>query len=125
MSLISSINLSNLPELFGKKTETPKEFLTNKLGGLDKAGGASVFASPASSGAGSASFSNLLEGAVRDVDATMRNAETEQKKVLTGESTNLHQSMIAMQEASTAFSLMVEVRNKLVESYQELMRMQI
>jgi len=38
---------------------------------------------------------------------------------------NLHQAMISMQEASVSFSLMVEVRNKLVESYQELMRMQI
>jgi flagellar hook-basal body complex protein FliE len=35
----------------------------------------------------------------------------------------LHQSVIAMQEASVAFNLMVQVRNKLVESYQELMRM--
>jgi flagellar hook-basal body complex protein FliE len=33
--------------------------------------------------------------------------------------------MIAMQEASVAFSLMVEVRNKLVEGYQEIMRMQV
>ena len=40
-------------------------------------------------------------------------------------STNLHQAMISMQEASVAFTLMVEVRNKLVESYQELMRMQV
>jgi flagellar hook-basal body complex protein FliE len=33
--------------------------------------------------------------------------------------------VIAMQEASVAFTMMVEVRNKLVESYQELMRMQV
>jgi len=33
--------------------------------------------------------------------------------------------MIAMQEANVSFQLMVEVRNKLLESYQELMRMQI
>ena len=39
--------------------------------------------------------------------------------------TAAHKSVIAMQEASVAFSLMVEVRNKLVESYQELMRMQV
>jgi len=37
----------------------------------------------------------------------------------------LHQSVIAMQEASLSFSLMVEVRNKVVESYQELMRMPV
>ena len=43
----------------------------------------------------------------------------------TGETNNLHQAMIAMQEASVAFSLMVEMRNKLVEGYQEVMRMQV
>jgi flagellar hook-basal body complex protein FliE len=42
-----------------------------------------------------------------------------------GDTDQLHQSVIAMQEAGVAFSMMVEVRNKLVESYQELMRMQV
>lgn len=37
----------------------------------------------------------------------------------------LHQVMIANEESSIAFQLMVEVRNKLLESYQELMRMQV
>lgn len=74
---------------------------------------------------GKAEFSNLLERAVAGVDSKMQTAAAEQGKVLTGETNNLHQAMIAMQEASVAFSLMVEVRNKLVESYQELMRMQV
>ena len=55
----------------------------------------------------------------------MRISDVERQKVLTGEANNLHQATIAAQEASVAFSLMVEVRNKLVESYQELMRMQV
>ena len=55
----------------------------------------------------------------------MQTAETEKAKVLTGETSNVHQAMIAVQESSVAFSLMVEVRNKLVDSYQELMRMQV
>ena len=55
----------------------------------------------------------------------MRSGEVEQGKLLTGETTNLHQSMIAMQEANLSFSLMVQVRNKLVDSYQELMKMQV
>lgn len=71
------------------------------------------------------SFSGLLDTAVAEVDGKMRQAAAEQTKVLTGETNNLHQAMIAMQEAGTAFSLMVEVRNKLVESYQEIMRMQV
>jgi flagellar hook-basal body complex protein FliE len=61
-------------------------------------------------------------GAVND---KLQSADLEKTKVITGEATNLHQAVIAMQEAGVAFSLMVEVRNKLVESYQELMRMQV
>jgi flagellar hook-basal body complex protein FliE len=71
------------------------------------------------------SFSNVIDRAVQEVDGKMKAASAEQARVLTGETNNLHQAMISMQEASVAFSLMVEVRNKLVESYQELMRMQI
>ena len=45
--------------------------------------------------------------------------------LLSGKNVSLHQAMISMEEASVSFSLMVEVRNKLLDSYQELMRMQI
>jgi flagellar hook-basal body complex protein FliE len=70
-------------------------------------------------------FSNFIERAIGEVDAKLQAADAEKAKVLTGETNNLHQAVIAMQEASVAFSLMVEVRNKLVESYQELMRIQV
>ena len=89
-------------------------------------GGAGGVGKPdAASGAGQGGFANFLTQAVAEVDGKMRAAGIEQTKVLTGESTNLHQAMIAMQEANVAFTLMVEVRNKLVESYQEVMRMQV
>jgi flagellar hook-basal body complex protein FliE len=71
------------------------------------------------------SFGSILDHMVGEVDKKMAVGDAEQAKVLSGESTNLHQAMISMQEAGVAFSLMVEVRNKMVESYQELMRMQV
>lgn len=70
-------------------------------------------------------FGRLLDGLVATVDTKQDAAQAITKRVLLGESDQLHQSVIAMQEASVAFTLMVEVRNKLVESYQELMRMQV
>jgi len=70
-------------------------------------------------------FSTFLNKAVTEVEGKMRSAEVEKQKVLTGETNNLHQATIASSEAGIAFSLMVEVRNKLVESYQEIMRMQV
>lgn len=70
-------------------------------------------------------FGHMLDGLVGAVDAKQDAAQAATRKVLMGDSDQLHQSVIAMQEASVAFSMMVEVRNKLVESYQELMRMQV
>lgn len=88
-------------------------------------GAAAAHAIPHLGGTGGASFGSILDNFVGDVNTKMQAGEAAQGKVLSGESTNLHQAMISMQEASTAFSLMVEVRNKMVDSYQELMRMQV
>ncbi len=90
---------------------------------LDSSRVAKPDASAAASG--SPKFSNFLEGAIAEVNGKMQAADAEKTKLFTGETNNLHQAMISMQEASVAFSLMVEVRNKLVESYQEIMRMQV
>ena len=70
-------------------------------------------------------FGTLLDGLGSSGDAKQAAAQVQTTQVLMGDSGQLHQSVIAMQEASVAFSLMVQVRNKLVESYQELMRMQV
>ncbi len=69
-------------------------------------------------------FGTMLDGLVATVDSKQSVAQAMTRKVLMGDTDQLHQSVIAMQEAGVAFSMMVEVRNKLVESYQELMRMQ-
>ena len=70
-------------------------------------------------------FGQVLDGLVSTVETKSAAAQEATRKVLLGDSDQLHQSVIAMQEASVAFTMMVEVRNKLVESYQELMRMQV
>ena len=70
-------------------------------------------------------FGKMLDGLVSMVDGKQVQADAIANQVMLGDSGQLHQSVIAMQEASTALSLMVTVRNKLVESYQELMRMQV
>src|SRR5215204_4871829 len=70
-------------------------------------------------------FGQMLDGLVGTVESKSAAAQAATRKVLLGDSDQLHQSVIAMQEASVAFTMMVEVRNKLVESYQELMRMQV
>ena len=70
-------------------------------------------------------FSNLLKKLVQDVSTKQAEAGQAMQGVLAGEEIPLHQAVIAAEEAGLSFELMVEVRNKLLESYQELMRMQV
>lgn len=71
------------------------------------------------------SFDNVLGDLVRDVNAKQIEAGRNVRGMLAGEEIPLHRVMIASEEASVSFQLMVEVRNKLLEAYQELMRMQV
>ena len=60
-----------------------------------------------------------------EVNAKQGVADAAVSGLLNGENASLHQTMISMEEASVSFQLMVEVRNRLLESYQEIMRMQL
>ena len=71
------------------------------------------------------SFKNLLGDFVQDVNAKQAAAGDAVNGLLSGKNVSLHQAMISMEEASVSFQLLVEVRNKLLDYYQELMRMQI
>ncbi len=71
------------------------------------------------------SFSSMLGQMVSDINAQQLNASQTVNALQSGQKVPLHQAVIAMEEASVSFQLMVEVRNKLLESYQEIMRMQI
>ncbi len=70
-------------------------------------------------------FAKVFDQLIGTVESKQTQANAITQNVLVGGQGQLHQSVIAMQEASVAFSLMVEVRNKLVDSYQELMRMPV
>ena len=71
------------------------------------------------------SFQNLLGEFVGEVNAKQIAAGDAIAGLMSGKNVSLHQTMISMEEASVSFQMMVEVRNKLLDSYQELMRMQI
>jgi flagellar hook-basal body complex protein FliE len=71
------------------------------------------------------SFQNLLGDFVGEVNSKQVAAGDAVAGLMSGKNVSLHQAMISMEEASVSFQMMVEVRNKLLDSYQELMRMQI
>ena len=70
-------------------------------------------------------FGDLLNQFVGEVNDKQIASGQAVNDLLAGKDIPLHQAMIAMQEAGVAFQLMVEVRNKLLEGYKELMRMQV
>ena len=71
------------------------------------------------------SFGDVLNQFVSEVNDKQIASGQAVNDLLSGKEIPLHQAMIAMQEAGVAFQLMVEVRNKLLEGYQQLMRMQV
>lgn len=85
----------------------------------------SVPAGPAPSGGVDGSFSGMLGKLVSEVNAKQAVAGQTVADLQAGKPVSLHQAMISMEEASVSFQLMAEVRNRLLESYQELMRMQV
>ena len=70
-------------------------------------------------------FSDLLSEMVHKTDASQKTSAATTSAMLSGQNVPLHQVMIASEEASVSFQLMLEVRNKLLDGYQELMRMQV
>lgn len=68
-------------------------------------------------------FKNVLSEFVGSVNELQKQAAAAETSFLTGEATDIHQVMIAVEEASVAFELLMEIRNKLLESYQSIMRM--
>lgn len=71
------------------------------------------------------SFSEQLKELLYSVNKKQTEADEQVGKVVTGESEDLHSAMIALEEASVSFQLMLEIRNKMLEAYQEINRMNI
>lgn len=73
----------------------------------------------------STSFSDTLNQAVRDVNTLQGEAGKAVQRMVSGEETDIHNVMIAVEKAKTSFELLMEVRNKTIEAYREIMRMQV
>jgi flagellar hook-basal body complex protein FliE len=70
-------------------------------------------------------FGSLVKDAVESLDSSQKSAEQEISKAVTGESPDLHKTIIALQSADLKFQLGLQVRNKLIGAYEEIMRMQV
>lgn len=70
-------------------------------------------------------FSSLLKDALNKVNALQLQSDEYKQLLATGDVDNLHDVTIAAEKASIALQLTLAIRNKVVEAYQEIMRMQV
>jgi flagellar hook-basal body complex protein FliE len=71
------------------------------------------------------SFSDVLANAIEQVNIDQVQADQMTTALAAGKAPDLHSVMIAAEKATLSFQLAVQIRNKAVEAYQEIMRMQM
>lgn len=71
------------------------------------------------------SFMEHLKESVKTVNEMSVTADKMATNLATGKSENIHETMLSLSQAEIGFKLMVQVRNKALEAYQEIMRMQV
>lgn len=74
---------------------------------------------------GNESFKKVFSNALHKVNNLQQQQDIMAKKLATGEVDNIHQVMVTSTKAKLALDLTLEIRNKAVESYKEIMRMQV
>ena len=77
----------------------------------------------ASEAQGGTDFSDLLKQAMQEVSDVEHSANQEARNLMTGEATDMHSAILAVQKADVSFQMMMAVRSKLISAYQEVMRM--
>ena len=88
-----------------------KELSTNKVNGQKEQG--------------KVDFSEVLKSALDDVSNVEKTAEEQIKQAITGDDTNVHKTLIAVEKADLSFKMMMEIRNKLMDAYNEIMRIRV
>lgn len=67
----------------------------------------------------------MLKESVEKVNSLQKQADAAIDDLVVGNSKDIVQTMIMMEKADTSFRLMVQVRNKIIQAYEEVMRMQV
>ncbi|MGD1096152.1 MAG: flagellar hook-basal body complex protein FliE [Bryobacteraceae bacterium] len=95
-----SLNISSLPSITPPNVE-------------------SISPSPAGGG----SFSDVLSSAINEVEGAHNAANESVQRFLSGEGEDLHSTILASQRSDLEFQMFMQVRNKVVSAYQEIMKM--
>ena len=81
--------------------------------------------SPSTDSSSASSFGDTLNDAITKVNDMQKDADVKMQKIASGESNNISEVMVAAEKADIALKLMMSVRNKMIDAYQEIMKMQV
>ncbi len=95
------------------------------IGQIAGAMAASAGSATATTGGSGAGFGATLRQAIEHVNQLEQDAGAEIRSLLTDETEDWHRALLAVQNAEMAFQMFTGVRNKVVEAYQEIMRIQV
>ena len=84
-----------------------------------------VVPAPASSPNAAGMFGQMVSEGLAHVNEQLLTSQTGLQRLASGEMQNLHQVMIQLEESRLSFQLMLQVRGRLLEAYQDVMKMQI
>jgi len=70
-------------------------------------------------------FGQMVTQGLEQVNGALLDSQVDMQRLAAGEVGNLHQVMLRMEQSRLSFQLMLQVRNRLLESYQDVMRMQV
>ena len=70
-------------------------------------------------------FRDILSSAIQEVEGARSSADQSAQQFLSGEGEDLHSTILASQRADLEFQMFMQVRNKVVSAYQEIMKMQM
>ena len=100
--------------------------MTNPIGPILPPAGVAPLESPSlGKTSGGGAFQSLLTDAIAQVEGVQQNSRSTIEKFLSGEGEEVHKVALAAQQAEMTFDLFLQVRNKVVQAYQEVMRMQM
>lgn len=71
------------------------------------------------------SFSEFLNNSVNNVNDMLMSADKKNTELSVGRAENLHEAMLSFEKADSAFRLLTQVRNKAIEAYTDIMKMQV
>lgn len=118
---MDGLTISNADALV-ERGQTMREMRNNTVGTVPAP---SAPTSTGTSSTGEKSFADTLKEAVNSVNVAQKEADVKMQELATGKTKNIHDVMLTAEKADISLRLMTQVRNKIIEAYQEIMKMQV